>query len=492
MPYLTGGGGDGGHGVQRYRGIVQQALGQVHQSLSLVNTTLRRMNQESGGNPRAVNLWDSNARAGHPSVGLMQLIEGTFRSYAGKYSSKGPFMYGVSVDPLANIYASMRYALARYGSLSAAYNRPGGYARGGLVGGIRINRGLPRGYATGGIIRVGGKSIDTGPIAAAVGGDFLKQLQGTAAAIGAAMTQVATAVKNAFKGVKTDLDNRLLAQIDTSNKHLQALAKQRDDIASKITAANTLAADSTSQANSFAALTSLPNGGNAFGAAGILSGLTTRLGQIKAFGANLQILAKRGLSKALLQQIISAGPDQGAAYAKALVDATPQQLKDINATQDALVKASTQYGQDAADAMYDAGTQSGKGYLAGLKATEAAITAAMKALAKKIQKTLKVELKIGSPSRITRALGKFTGLGFAYGVKDAVPHVAAAAAHMAGLVRTSAAAAASRVENNTTSATYGDRVLNYHALVREQASRQSIQAALAIEDALHRPVIVGG
>ena len=433
------------------------------------------------------------ARAGHPSVGLMQLIEGTFRSYAGKYSSKGPFMYGVSVDPLANIYASMRYALARYGSLSAAYNRPGGYARGGILGGgIRISSNLARGYATGGIIRVGGKRIDTGPIAAAVGGDFLKQLQGTAAAIGAAMTQVATAVKNAFKGVRTDLDNRLLKQIDTSNKQLQALAKQRDDIAAKITAANTLAADSTSQANSFAALTSLPNGGNAFGAAGILSGLTTRLGQIRAFGANLQILAKRGLSKALLQQIISAGPDQGAAYAKALVDATPQQLKDINATQDALVKASTQYGQDAADAMYDAGKQSGKGYLAGLKAQEASIDKAMSDLAKKIQQAIKKALKIKSPSRVFAELGRFTVAGFTQGVRQGAPDAALATARMAALVRASATASAARIENTGTSATYGDRVLNYHATVREQASRQSIQAALALEDALHRPVIVGG
>ncbi|WP_256095179.1 M23 family metallopeptidase, partial [Streptomyces sp. EN27] len=67
MPYLTGGGtGDGGSGVQRWKGVVTQALGQVHQSLGLVNTTLRRMNQESGGNPKAVNRTDSNWKAGPP------------------------------------------------------------------------------------------------------------------------------------------------------------------------------------------------------------------------------------------------------------------------------------------------------------------------------------------------------------------------------------------------------------------------------------------
>jgi hypothetical protein len=37
---------------------------------------------ESGGNPHAINLWDSNAKAGHPSKGLMQTIDGTFNRYA--------------------------------------------------------------------------------------------------------------------------------------------------------------------------------------------------------------------------------------------------------------------------------------------------------------------------------------------------------------------------------------------------------------------------
>ncbi|MCY7612216.1 transglycosylase SLT domain-containing protein, partial [Bacillus safensis] len=35
---------------------------------------------ESRGNPRAINLWDSNAKAGHPSQGLMQTIPSTFNA----------------------------------------------------------------------------------------------------------------------------------------------------------------------------------------------------------------------------------------------------------------------------------------------------------------------------------------------------------------------------------------------------------------------------
>jgi SLT domain-containing protein/phage-related protein len=128
-----GGGGNvdiGGSGVKRWTGVVRQALGLVGQPASYTGITLRRMNQESGGNPRAVNKWDSNWQAGYPSVGLLQVIRPTFQSHAGRFRKTGPFMYGVSINPLANTYASMRYALSAYGSLPRAYNRPGGYASG--------------------------------------------------------------------------------------------------------------------------------------------------------------------------------------------------------------------------------------------------------------------------------------------------------------------------------------------------------------------------
>ncbi|MEU9775398.1 peptidoglycan DD-metalloendopeptidase family protein [Streptomyces sp. NPDC047968] len=131
MAYLAGGG-SGGKGVQRWRSVVQRALSMTGNPAAYADLTLRRMNQESGGNPRAVNNWDINARNGTPSVGLMQVIRPTFDAYAGNLRGVGPKLYGVSVDPLANIYSSMRYAMARYGSLPRAYNRPGGYASGGF------------------------------------------------------------------------------------------------------------------------------------------------------------------------------------------------------------------------------------------------------------------------------------------------------------------------------------------------------------------------
>lgn len=118
--------GPAGRGVQRWAPVVLKALAMLGLPASYLGITLRRMNQESGGNPRAINLWDSNAKRGTPSMGLMQTILPTFNAHAGILRGRGVW------DPLANIYASMRYALDRYGSLPRAYNRRGGYRNGTL------------------------------------------------------------------------------------------------------------------------------------------------------------------------------------------------------------------------------------------------------------------------------------------------------------------------------------------------------------------------
>jgi SLT domain-containing protein len=71
---------------------------------------------ESGGNPDAVNTTDSNAAAGHPSRGLAQTTPATFSAYC------LPGYCSDITDPVSNIIAGVRYALARYGSLD---NVPG-------------------------------------------------------------------------------------------------------------------------------------------------------------------------------------------------------------------------------------------------------------------------------------------------------------------------------------------------------------------------------
>lgn len=114
-------------GVSQWLPTVARALKMEGQySAANVARTLFQMKTESGGNPRAINLWDSNAKKGIPSKGLMQVIDPTFRAYARAGFDKDIY------DPLSNILASIRYAVSRYGSLAKAY-RGVGYANGGLV-----------------------------------------------------------------------------------------------------------------------------------------------------------------------------------------------------------------------------------------------------------------------------------------------------------------------------------------------------------------------
>lgn len=111
-------------GVNQWRSTVARALRMEGQySAANVKRTLYQMQTESGGNPRAINLWDSNAKKGIPSKGLLQVIDPTFKAYARPGYNKN------SYDPLSNILASIRYATSRYGSLAKAYQGHG-YASG--------------------------------------------------------------------------------------------------------------------------------------------------------------------------------------------------------------------------------------------------------------------------------------------------------------------------------------------------------------------------
>lgn len=117
----------GGSGVDRWRGIATQALRMTGQfSGANLNALMNQMRTESNGNPKAINLWDPNAMKGTPSKGLLQVIDPTFRAYA------MPGFNSNIYDPLSNILASIRYALATYGSLGNAY-RGVGYENGGVI-----------------------------------------------------------------------------------------------------------------------------------------------------------------------------------------------------------------------------------------------------------------------------------------------------------------------------------------------------------------------
>jgi uncharacterized protein YukE len=127
-----GGGGGGGGGLGSSGGPpagpppgnvqewIKQAIEELRkQGINVSEEDAQRIWQiiqhESGGDPNAINNWDSNAAKGTPSKGLMQCIDPTFDSY------KLPGHDDIW-NPVDNICAGVNYALSRYGSLA---NVPG-------------------------------------------------------------------------------------------------------------------------------------------------------------------------------------------------------------------------------------------------------------------------------------------------------------------------------------------------------------------------------
>lgn len=127
-----GGGEDGpqGTGVARWRDSVVRALkaNGIEPNDFRVSKILATIQRESGGDPNVQNNWDSNARAGTPSIGLMQTIGPTFNAY--KHPGHDNIRNGYD-----NLLAAINYIKHRYGTSDAAFNRVAayGYANGGLV-----------------------------------------------------------------------------------------------------------------------------------------------------------------------------------------------------------------------------------------------------------------------------------------------------------------------------------------------------------------------
>ncbi len=94
---------------------IAQALQVLDLPQSLAPGVRKIIIAESGGNPRAINLTDSNARRGTPSQGLMQTIPTTFRHYVAPELANRPI-----TDPVANITAGVNYMIKNYGISTVA------------------------------------------------------------------------------------------------------------------------------------------------------------------------------------------------------------------------------------------------------------------------------------------------------------------------------------------------------------------------------------
>ncbi|MFD8117098.1 transglycosylase SLT domain-containing protein [Streptomyces microflavus] len=109
---FSGGGGRMGNPAAvkaRWGAMAAQALAKAGLPAGQLDRFLALMHAESGGNPGAANLWDSNAKMGQASRGLMQVIPSTFAAHRDKSLPND------ILDPMANMVAAARYIKSRYG-----------------------------------------------------------------------------------------------------------------------------------------------------------------------------------------------------------------------------------------------------------------------------------------------------------------------------------------------------------------------------------------
>ena len=249
------------------------------------------------------------------------------------------------------------------------------------------------------------------------GRGFIEGLTGTQAKIKSTGDKVANSIIRAFEKLKpSKMDDFLVMLIDRSNKNLVRLAAQRDKLAKKIEEANKFATETTKSTLEAFSLSNLVQGQETFTAQTITAGLEDAVKRVRGFSADLNKLARRGLRKDLLEQIIGLGPEQGAQMAEVLASTTGDQLKRINALQTTLSKVSTTFGRTSADVLFDAGKQASKGFLAGLEAERKGIERLMVQIAKALQKSIRSALGIRSPSRVMMRIGEMTTAGLQVGL----------------------------------------------------------------------------
>ncbi|TMR97531.1 hypothetical protein [Nonomuraea basaltis] len=263
-------------------------------------------------------------------------------------------------------------------------------------------------------------------------------LMGEESKIKETASKLTDAVVGAFKSGKISegVKDSLVEAVKADNDKLFALAKQREQIGKTLADAMAYVTQVSDQVRDWASLSSLNlgsgDGQKPLTAENIQAGLQAKLARVRLFASVIKKLAKRGLSKSIMAQVIEAGPDGGVELGQALLEADAATFKSINSTAGAIDKAAKQAGKNAADAMFDAGKNAGKGFLTGLISQKKQIEAAMKDIATSLVNQIKKQLKQKSPSRVFMDIGANAMTGLRLGMVGSAAAVMKSARGIAG------------------------------------------------------------
>lgn len=154
--------------------------------------------------------------------------------------------------------------------------------------------------------------------------------------------------------------------------------------------------------------------------------LTYANNDIVKFGDVLQKLRDMGLSDALYEEFLAAGPDI-LPFLEELLAGGEESVKVVSDMSKKLQKAANRLGHKASKELYQAGVDSAQGLVDGLESKKAAVEKLMGEMAAAIIKVINLQLQIKSPSRVMAKLGAFVVQGLANGMKNSAPIVEKAA-----------------------------------------------------------------
>lgn len=250
---------------------------------------------------------------------------------------------------------------------------------------------------------------------------FKTALAGFTTAIGGAQT--VAAVDAAFKTLQSaiDTEDKALGKAEPTGL-VTYLAKQKaalDKAASEVELGLSERASFLAQASVAAA------NPNVAGISGILNQLQGTLARTTEFAKDVKKLQAEGLNQTAIQQLLAVGPTAaGLQAANDLIQASAAQIGQINSVQTQIGQQGENLGTTLAANFKSAGVQAAAGLIDGLRSALPALEKQMTTLASAMDKQIKKDLGIHSPSTLFAAHGANIVAGLAKGINDsAVPSV---------------------------------------------------------------------
>jgi phage-related protein len=430
-------------GVAAAVGIARALPGRVRSAISSLLSAIRTI---------AVNAWNALRNAFVTGIAravtLAREMPGRIRSAIGNL---GSLLLQAGRDAVAGLVNGIRSGVGAVGDAARSLGSS-------IMEGIRST------------LKIGSPSKVMIQYGQWVNDGLVKGMLGTASQVQAAANKVADIIAKAFseKLISKNKRDSLTKLLKERTSQMLALVKQSENISARLKAAQdklvaaqknysdafNSAADKTRQSFSL-----VSTGQNGFVDLNFSKKqFQAAVAQARKFATDIATLAKRGLNKDLLQQLVDAGADQGGAMAAALAGADAATFKEFNVLQTQLNKAADAVGKTTADTMYGAGLKAAQGLVAGLAAQEKAIQKQMTRIANQLAAAIKKALKIKSPSRVMFNLGKFTTQGLIEGLESLRRRVEQAASDLATTsiiptvrlgVQTSATTAGGAVGGNT-------------------------------------------